>query len=209
MPARRKQTRAARRIGSLFVVGVFALGLVIAGFVGVGWWRRHNSDIAPPDQRGWGHPGAPQSTDGEQFRVRNIVLIHAGGVRVRVHRRAAPLFRGFLDELAADGYAIRQADTGGYNHRFKRCADAASCEGQLSDHSWGTAVDVNWTTNALGTKTGCRMTTDLPADVGALAKRWGLRWGGNFSCHSKDPMHFEVVGRPEGVAAIVDANAVR
>lgn len=206
MAARRKHTGVV--VWRLLVAAFFAFALAAAVLVGVRWWHRHRNDIAPPDQRGWGHPGAPLSAQGEQFRVNNIALIRAGGVKVRVNRRAAPLFRGFLDELAADGYAIRQRDTGGYNHRFKHCAVATSCEGQLSDHSWGTAVDVNWTTNPLGTTSTCAITSDLPDNITELAKRWGLRWGGNFSCHNKDPMHFEVIGRPEGVAAIVDANAV-
>ena len=134
-------------------------------------------------------------------------MIHSHGVMVRVNRRAAPLFKGFLDELGDGGYHIRQSDTGGYNHRFKRCATPSLCEGQLSDHAWGTALDVNWTTNPLGTHDGCTITTDLPADIASLAGRWGLRWGGNFSCASKDPMHFEVTGRPEDTVRIVDRNA--
>ena len=184
-------------------LALFALVAVAAA-----WAARdaRHPGIAPPDQRGWGHPGSPGSAQGERFRLAEIVPIESHGVTVRVNRRAAPLFQGFLDELGNEGYEIRQADTGGYNHRFKRCATPSDCEGQLSDHSWGTALDVNWTTNPLGTHGDCEMTSDLPAGVGVLAERWGLRWGGDFSCSSKDPMHVEVTGRPEDVAAIVDRN---
>lgn len=201
--ARRKQpkrTGRTRLVPWILIFAAFAAGAV--------WAARPDgrAQVPPPDKRGWGHPGAPGSVQGEQFRVAQIITIRSHGVKVRAHRQAAALFKGFLDELSDAGYRIRQSDTGAYNHRFKRCATASACEGQLSDHSWGTALDVNWTTNPLGTHDGCRITTDLPTDITALALRWGMRWGGDFSCSSKDPMHFEVTGRPQDTPLIVDRN---
>ena len=172
-------------------LGLLALGLLRLGVRGEGL----------PNTRGWGEVGQPGSAAGRTFAAGNIVELRAGGVLVRVHRRAAANFRGFLDELAAKPYAIRQRDTGAYNHRFN-----VNDPKRLSEHSWGTAVDVNWTSNPLGTYDGCQMTTDMPADITGLAERWGLRWGGNFSCRSKDPMHFEVTGRPEDTPLIVERN---
>ena len=163
--------------------------------------------LTSPDRRGWGHPGAPASTEGATFRRSEIVSIRSHGIQLWVNRRAAPLISGFLDELVNDGYLVRQKDTGAYSHRYKRCATPSQCEGELSDHSWGTALDVNWTTNPLGSPNACDMRTDLPSDVAAIAARWGLAWGGEFPCGSKDPMHFEIVGRPQDVRAIVDRNA--
>ena len=198
--------RKPRHYGRARLVPWIVLFTAIAG---VALWFAHprgSAELPPPDRRGWGHPGSPGSARGEKFRTGEIVTIRSHGVTVRVNRRAAAVFKGFLDELGDGGYPIRQPDTGGYNHRFKRCATPSACEGQLSAHSWGTAIDVNWTSNPLGTHDGCHMTTDMPADITALAERWGLRWGGNFSCRSKDPMHFEVTGRPQDTPLIVERN---
>ena len=160
-------------------LGLLALGLFRFGVRGEGL----------PNTRGWGEVGSPGSAEGRTFAAGNIVQMRAGGVRVRVHRLAAANFRGFLNELAAKPYAIRQRDTGAYNHRVN-----VNDPTRLSEHSWGTAVDVNWTANP--NRSDCRLITDLPGDIAALAKRWGLRWGGAFHC-PKDPMHFEVKGTPE------------
>ena len=201
--ATRKQSTGARRVRVL-------LWILLAVAVVAGALRATRSErrpgLSPPDRRGWGHPGAIGSAEGAGFKAQETVLIRSHGVQVRVNRRAAPLFKGFLDELGDGGYVIRQRDTGGYNHRFKNCAEPSDCEGQLSHHSWGTALDVNWTSNPLGTHDGCAITTDLPEGIRTLAERWGLRWGGDFSCSAKDPMHFEVIGRPEDTPVIIERN---
>lgn len=176
---------------------LFAAFIVVLATVLVLKLRNTAPRLTSPEARGWGSPGAPKSAQGIAFADRMTVLIRSGGVGVRVHRSAATTFEGFLDELRATGYVIRQADTGAYNHREKRCTIRSSCVGQLSSHSWGVALDVNWTTNPQATDGSCTVITDLPNDVRAIAKRWGLIWGADFSCPNQDPMHFEVLGTPQ------------
>ena len=79
---------------------------------------------------------------------------------------------------------------GGYNYREIRGSEGT---GKLSNHSSGTAIDINWDKHplaAVGT---------IPADkVGAMrreAAKRGLRWGGDYRSR-KDEMHFEVNYKP-------------
>lgn len=103
------------------------------------------------------------------------------GVRVTVNSQYADRFSGFLKDLEGTGYRLRQSDTGGYNYRYIAGTNT------LSRHATGDAIDVNWNSNPQ-TRAGT-WKSDLPEDVGDIAARNGLRWGGNFG--KPDPMHFE------------------
>ena len=156
--------------------------------------------MATPATRGWGDPGIPGSAVGREYERDHIVTISAGGIRLRVHHIAAPLFAGFCDSLVAHKppYALNKvADDWGYAHRYIRGSRTT-----LSNHSWGLAVDLNATTNPM-TSDG-KVHTDMPAWVIVAATRWGLFWGGNYKASGRrDPMHFEYLGRPEQIASIV------
>jgi hypothetical protein len=57
----------------------------------------------------------------------------------------------------------------------------------LSNHAYGCAIDIDPAHNPLGAKTG-----RMPADVVALFRAEGWRWGGDYQGR-KDWMHFEAV----------------
>lgn len=119
----------------------------------------------------------------------NLVTIEpVPGQRWQVYREAAPAYQGFLSALAQQGYPI--ASSGGFNYRTIRGGD------KLSQHAFGTAIDLNAATNPR-VAPGAARVTDLPANVGELANRYGLEWGGNWS--RPDAMHFE--WRGDGSAA--------
>jgi hypothetical protein len=60
---------------------------------------------------------------------------------------------------------------------------------KLSNHSSGTALDLNATNHALG-KIGTFPAEKVPM-IQALAKKYGLTWGGDYRGR-KDEMHFEL-----------------
>jgi hypothetical protein len=60
---------------------------------------------------------------------------------------------------------------------------------RLSCHSSGTAIDLNATKHPLG-KAGTFPPEKIPM-LRALAKKYGLKWGGDFKSRPDD-MHFEV-----------------
>ena len=211
------------------------------------------SKFSEPAARGWGTPPMPFNADGsanpgwkwlgwsytgstalrawEQALWKNagrIGSIKAGAVQAPAG--ALVLFEGFLAEVQAKGYKIR--DVIGYNFRCtsntrKDCVglDAKS----LSNHSWGLAIDFNVGANPEiryapssenGATTACAvpMRTDIPKWVVDVAQKWGLLWGGygwNGGCATpsaqkssilRDPMHFEFRGTTDDAVAIARFN---
>ena len=98
--------------------------------------------------------------------------------------------------MESHGYYIRPADTGAYNCRY--IAGTTT----WSNHSTGTAVDVNWQSNPRAS----HLITDMPPAmiraIEAIETVDGIqvfRWGGRYS-NSPDAMHFEVMVTPEQLA---------
>jgi len=108
----------------------------------------------------------------------NLGTLRAGnGKTAQVNNAALPAFQGFIRELEGQGYKIKSL--GGFNNRMIRGGN------RLSQHAYGNAIDLNPGNNPLGTSV-----TDMPDNVRALAKKYGLIWGMDWKGR-KDPMHFE------------------
>ena len=102
---------------------------------------------------------------------------------VRCHRIMIPQLSAALGEIQRAGFAseIRPGDYAGcYVPRF---IDRDPRRG-LSMHAFGLAVDLNVSTNQLGTR------GNMHPDVVRIFEKWGFRWGGWWS--RPDPMHFEL-----------------
>jgi hypothetical protein len=102
---------------------------------------------------------------------------------VNCHRILIPQLGAALGEVQEVGLAseIRPGDYGGcYVPRF---IDRDPRRG-LSMHAFGLAVDLNVSTNGLGTR------GDMDPDIVRIFEKWGFRWGGWWS--RPDPMHFEL-----------------
>ena len=116
------------------------------------------------------------------WQQQNLVTVTApNGQSWQVYKEAAPAFQAFLQELTASGY--NPTSSGGFNYRNIRGSN------RLSQHAFGAAIDINAATNPLG-----GATSDMPADVGQIAAKYGIEWGGNWQGR-KDPMHFEWTGK--------------
>jgi hypothetical protein len=87
------------------------------------------------------------------------------------HELIEPIDEGTFDDW---GYAFRMV---------RGTTDKLSC------HSSGTAIDLNATKHPLG-KRGTFPPEKVPM-IRALAKKYGLKWGGDFKSRPDD-MHFEV-----------------
>jgi hypothetical protein len=102
---------------------------------------------------------------------------------VHCHRILIPQLGAALGEIQKAGLAseIRTGDYGGcYVPRF---IDRDPRRG-LSMHAFGLAVDLNVSSNGLGSR------GDMHPDIVRIFERWGFRWGGWWS--RPDPMHFEL-----------------
>ncbi len=177
---------------------------------------------------GWTYNGSPALADWEATYIARNQQPVAGLRKLETHIAAQQLFEGFLSEIAAKGYRVR--DASGYSFRCTSGNGGWSCPSgdprDLSNHAWGLAVDMNSGTNPIRSYeridgvTACQtpMETDLPRWVIQTAERWGLYWGGygwNSGCSStsterdrvyRDPPHFEFRGTPRQARAIADFN---
>jgi len=102
---------------------------------------------------------------------------------VTCHRLMIPQLQAALSEIESRGLGneLRPGDYGGcYVPRFIDRNPSLP----LSMHAFGLAVDINVSTNQLGTE------GDMNPRIVEIFERWGFVWGGNWS--RPDPMHFEL-----------------
>lgn len=135
----------------------------------------------------WGAPCTPDIV---------AMAIYAGGQRFQCERRARPAFTALGGVFLKHGYIVRSA--GCYVCRHITGGTAPS------NHSWGTALDINPDTNPYRLD---RLVTDMSpamiAEIEALVTVGGapvFLWGGRYS-RNKDAMHFEIVCTPDELAA--------
>ena len=105
------------------------------------------------------------------------------GFAAEFHQLIEPIDEGGLDDW---GYCFRQIR-----------GDAVN----LSNHSSGTAIDLNASKHPLG-KVGTFPIEKVPM-IRALAKKYGLIWGGDYR-NRKDEMHFEIALTPAKAAALIE-----
>jgi len=115
--------------------------------------------------------------------------------RVRLHRLVADDFTRLWAAWEAAGLLDRLITWDGmYVPRFKRNTSAENLRAlnprSLSNHSWGTAFDVNREWNRLSTVPALLGDRGSVRELVALANEHGFYWGGHFRS-PRDGMHFE------------------
>jgi hypothetical protein len=104
----------------------------------------------------------------------------------RCHRAVVPYLRSAMDELRRLGlseeisFSDFQAAGGCYVPRLMRGGDKGFA---ISRHAWGTAIDLNPSTNRYGEE------GSLSEEFGQVLRRWGFAWGAGWTV--PDVMHFE------------------
>ncbi len=111
---------------------------------------------------------------------------------VRFHKRVAEQSRALFDAWDRNGL-MRLVLTweGSFVPRYVRGSSST-----LSNHAWGTAFDINYAWNKLGSLPALRGRTGSVRELVPLANEFGFYWGGHFKGRA-DGMHFEVA-RPLG-----------
>lgn len=129
----------------------------------------------------------------------NIVTIEVlwKGVpkKLRVHRKAAPAFLQLWAAWKNRGLTSQIVTINGtYVPRMMRGKTPPFHDLDLSNHSWGTAIDINARWNPRG-RPGAKV-SDYGSNVLLVpdASRLGFVWGGDWTGKSIDPMHFEFSG---------------
>lgn len=146
--------------------------------------------MADASDRGWG-PGWPDCQRGKIVPLEVNGTSFPGGVRAEVH----DLFVAFLTEFHDTVEWLVEDWCWGFACRAIRGSD------RPSNHSWGLAVDVNAPRHPMG-ESGT-FTSAEAQQCRALASKYGLRWGGDYSGR-KDEMHFEFMGTPQDARRITE-----
>jgi len=139
--------------------------------------------------------GWPASKEQAEICVK-AYKVEGTNLKLRCAEKVAPLLINFAKEF---NELIEPLDVGaddwGYCYRMVR-----GTTDKLSNHSSGTAIDLNASKHPLG-KVGTFEAGKVPM-IRALAKKYGLTWGGDYK-NRKDEMHFEIALSPEKVTALI------
>jgi hypothetical protein len=142
--------------------------------------------------------GYPASKDPDEIRITSY-LVRGTSRKLRCAESVGPLLAAF----AADFHElIEPIDEGIYDdwaYAFRMVRGSAD---RLSCHSSGTAIDLNATKHPLG-KVGTFPAEKVPM-IRALAKKYGLKWGGDYKGRA-DEMHFEVEVNAAKAKALIES----
>jgi len=148
--------------------------------------------VTPNSQNGWKASKIRAEIGIESFTIPGTK------VKLACAKAVAPLLVGFAAEFHELIEPIDEGtlDDWGYAYR-----DVRGSTTTLSNHSSGTAIDLNATQHPLG-KVGTFPIEKVPM-IRALAKKYGLIWGGDYR-NRKDEMHFEIALTPAKAAALIE-----
>jgi hypothetical protein len=140
--------------------------------------------------------GWPASNDRNEIDIKSY-QVPGTKVKLACAEGAAPLLIGFASEFHKLIEPIDEGalDDWGYCFRMVR-----GTTDKLSNHSSGTAIDLNAPKHALG-KVGTFPPEKVPM-IRALSAKYGLKWGGDY-VNRKDEMHWEVNLNPAKTAALI------
>ena len=108
-------------------------------------------------------------------------------IQLTVNSNLVDNFTGAFTELAEMKFPVNKESVWGYNHRNIAGTDV------LSDHSYGSVVDLNATDNPWHGKPANNQ-YGVTEDVVNTFAKYGFYWGGDWDGSSTDPMHFTYTG---------------
>ena len=139
--------------------------------------------------------GWPASKDPAEIGIKSYA-VPGTTLKLRCAEKVAPLLIGFAAEFHE---LIEPLDEGGLDDWGYCYRDVRGVPGKLSNHSSGTAIDLNASKHPLG-KAGTFEASKVPM-LKALAKKYALTWGGQWT--RRDEMHYEISINEAQVAALI------
>ncbi len=147
--------------------------------------------ITHKSQNGW-----DASPERAAIHVKNYMV--PGTTRhIACAKAVAPLMVGFAGEFHALIEPIDEGTFDDWGYNFAPIPGSKT----LSNHASGTAMDINATLHPWKKK-GTFDNAKVPM-IRALAKKYGLRWGGDYLHGFTDEMHFEVTIKPNEATALI------
>ena len=140
--------------------------------------------------------GWPASNDRKEIGIKSYEVPGAK-TKLACAEGAAPLLIGFAAEFHKLIEPIDEGTLDDWGYCFRMVRGTTD---KLSNHSSGTAIDLNAPKHALG-KVGTFPAEKVPM-IRALATKYGLKWGGDYVTR-KDEMHFELNLNPAKTAALI------
>ena len=140
--------------------------------------------------------GWTASADPNEIAVKSYP-VKGTKIKLRCAEKCAPLLVGFAEEFHALIEPIDEGSLDDWGYCFRMVRGSLN---NLSNHSSGTAIDLNASKHPLG-KVGTFSNDKVPM-IRALAKKYGLRWGGDYKSRA-DEMHFEIDLSEAKVAALI------
>lgn len=140
--------------------------------------------------------GWPASNDRNEIDIKNY-QVPGTKVKLACAEGAAPLLIGFASEFHKLIEPIDEGTLDDWGYCFRMVRGTSD---KLSNHSSGTAIDLNAPKHALG-KVGTFPAEKVPM-LRALSTKYGLKWGGDY-VNRKDEMHWEVNLNPAKAAALI------
>jgi hypothetical protein len=140
--------------------------------------------------------GYPASKDPDEIRITSYP-VKGTDRKLRCAESVGPLLAAFAAEFHE---LIEPIDEGVFDDWAYAFRMVRGSTDRLSCHSSGTAIDLNATKHPLG-KVGTFPAEKVPM-IRALAKKYGLKWGGDYKGRA-DEMHFEVEVAPSKAAALI------
>ncbi len=148
-------------------------------------------------QNGW-----PASEDQKEIDIK-IFKIKGTDRKMRLQKDAGVILAAFAAEFHAQ---VEPIDEGEYDDWAYAYRDVRGSDSNLSNHASGTAIDLNATKHPLGMQN--TFTKQQAGIIRELCKKYGIRWGGDYT-KRKDEMHFEIVETPDEVKARINKLGLR
>ena len=145
--------------------------------------------MSEKSQNGW-----PASKDQAEIKVK-VFHIKGTDIKIRCQESAGVILAAFAAEFHEQVEPIDKGTLDDWSYCYRPVRGQTT---GLSNHSSGTALDLNASKHPLGkahTFTGVQ-----EVKIKELVKKYGIRWGGSYKSRP-DEMHYEIIETPEQVKA--------
>jgi hypothetical protein len=145
--------------------------------------------VSENSQNGW-----PASKDQAEIHIK-VFPIKGTDIKIRCEETAGVILAAFAAEFNEKVEPIDKGELDDWAYCYRPVRGQTT---GLSNHSSGTALDLNANKHPLGkahTFTGIQ-----EIKIRELVKKYGLRWGGDYK-ERKDEMHYEIIETPAQVKA--------